>query len=136
VRVVLDTNVFVSGAFFRGPPRQILDAWRRGELTVVYSTAILSEYERVSSDLRERHPGLELTQFLRLVITGGELCMPNDLPQQITADWDDEKFLACAVGARVSVIVSGDRHLIDVNGWNDIEVIRPAEFASRYLQSA
>jgi putative PIN family toxin of toxin-antitoxin system len=134
VRIVLDTNVFVSGVFFRGPPRKILEAWRRAELTVVYSTSILHEYERVSMDLREHHPGTELTRFLRLVISHGELSTPMDLPDQITVDPDDEKFLACAVAAQVSVIVSGDRHLLDVSGWREIAVIRPADFAAQYLE--
>jgi len=41
MRVILDTNVFVSGVFFSGPPYEILDAWRRGRLTLVVSPEIL-----------------------------------------------------------------------------------------------
>jgi predicted nucleic acid-binding protein len=47
VRVVLDTNVVVSGAFFGGPPRAVLDAWLDGRLHVVLTPMILDEYLRV-----------------------------------------------------------------------------------------
>jgi len=47
VRVVLDTNVVVSGVFFGGVPGRILSAWTAGQITMVMSPAILEEYRRV-----------------------------------------------------------------------------------------
>jgi len=47
VKVILDTNVFISGVFFSGPPHQILNAWRDGVIKLVISQDILSEYRRV-----------------------------------------------------------------------------------------
>jgi predicted nucleic acid-binding protein len=44
VRVILDTNVFVSGVFFTGPPARILQAWSAGQLSLVISPDILDEY--------------------------------------------------------------------------------------------
>jgi hypothetical protein len=54
MRVVLDTNVFISGVFFGGPPYQILKAWRDGEVQVVLSAEILDEYQRVGHTLGEQ----------------------------------------------------------------------------------
>ena len=42
MRVILDTNVLVSGIFFSGPPFQILNAWRDKKLQMVISTDILA----------------------------------------------------------------------------------------------
>lgn len=50
MKVVLDTNVFVSGLFFSGPPYEILDAWRHGKLHLVVSPPILDEYRRVGEE--------------------------------------------------------------------------------------
>ncbi len=47
MKVVLDTNVFVSGVFFGGVPGRILEGWRDGRLTLLVSVAILDEYQRV-----------------------------------------------------------------------------------------
>ncbi|NOY85319.1 MAG: PIN domain-containing protein [Nitrospirae bacterium] len=51
MRVILDTNVLVSGIFFSGPPYQILSAWRDGKIAFVISPEILEEYERVGEAL-------------------------------------------------------------------------------------
>ncbi len=57
MRVIIDTNVFVSGVFFSGPPYTILDAWRNGKLTLIVSPAILREALRLSrcNSLNESH---------------------------------------------------------------------------------
>jgi predicted nucleic acid-binding protein len=47
MRIVLDTNVFISGTFFTGPPYQILKAWRDGRVQLLVSPSILDEYQRI-----------------------------------------------------------------------------------------
>ncbi len=47
MKVVVDTNVLVSGLLFGGVPGQILTAWTAGEFVLVVSPSILSEYRRV-----------------------------------------------------------------------------------------
>ena len=54
MRVVLDTNVFMSGIFFRGAPSQILHAWRAGKIVPVLSVDILGEYQKVGRALASR----------------------------------------------------------------------------------
>lgn len=56
MKVVLDTNVFISGIFFSGPPHQILNAWRDGAIQLVISQEILSEYWRVGEALAKEFP--------------------------------------------------------------------------------
>ena len=51
MRVVLDTNVFVSGVFFSGPPFRILEAWRDGRVQLAITAEILDEYQRVGEEL-------------------------------------------------------------------------------------
>ena len=58
MRIVLDTNVFVSGIFFSGPPYRILRAWREGRVAVAYSPAIILEYRRVLADLSQQFPNI------------------------------------------------------------------------------
>ena len=47
MRIVLDTNVFISGIFFSGPPSQILKAWKDTKIQIVLSKEILIEYQRI-----------------------------------------------------------------------------------------
>lgn len=67
MKVVLDTNVFISGIFFGGPPYQILRAWRDGRIQLVLSEEILEEYLRVSEVLSERFPQVQLDPILKLL---------------------------------------------------------------------
>lgn len=67
MRLVIDTNVFISGVFFVEPPFDILDGWRKGQVEVVVSAEILDEYRRVGDELTEQYPKVELDPFLELL---------------------------------------------------------------------
>ncbi len=133
MRVILDTNVFVSGIFFSGPPYQILKAWRDGKLHLVLSPEILDEYRRVGESLAEQFPAIDLGPILELVTIRAEMFAAQNLPEPVCADPDDDKFLACALASKSEVIVSGDRHLLKVSGFRKIRVVRPREFIDEYL---
>ena len=51
----------------------------------------------------------------------------------MSADPDDDKFLACAIAARTPLIVSGDKHLLQVSGWSGITIVTPRQCVERYL---
>ena len=55
MRIVVDTNVLMSGIFFGGPPGEIVDAWKAGRVTFVLSPTILEEYRRVGDELESKH---------------------------------------------------------------------------------
>jgi putative PIN family toxin of toxin-antitoxin system len=133
VRVILDTNVFVSGVFFAGPPYRILEAWRDGELQLVVSQEILEEYQRVGETLAEQFPGINLQPIIDLVTTNAEIFPNQILRGSVCEDPDDDKFIACAIASRCKVIVSGDRHLLKVSGFGGIKVMRPRQFIDEYL---
>ena len=133
-RVVLDTNVVLSGIFFGGVPGRILDAWQVGHLTLVLSPAILAEYHRAGAALAVRYPSVEtaLDPILALLAQAATIVNAPELPAVVSADPDDDKFLACALASRTSVIVSGDKHLLRVSGWSGIEVLTPRQLIDRY----
>ena len=57
MKVVLDTNVLVSGILFTGPPHQILPAWSEGRFELVFTADIHEEYRRVAAELPQQFPG-------------------------------------------------------------------------------
>ena len=135
MKIVLDTNVFVSGVFFTGPPARILEAWRDGKVNLAVSAAILEEYRRVGVGLADRYEGVDLEPLLTLLAMNAEIVEAPDLAESVCEDPDDDKFLACALAAGAPVVVSGDKHLIRVSGWSGIEVLRPRQFCERHLVS-
>ena len=133
MKVVLDTNVFVSGVFFSGPLFQVLKAWNDGKIQLVVSPEILDEYRRVGEILAEDHPNINLKPVLDYVIRNAEVYAPPPLPESVCEDPDDDKFLACALESGSKVIVSGDRHLFKVSGYRKIEVLKPRDFVNKHL---
>ena len=134
MRVILDTNVFVSGIFFSGPPYRILDAWRKGELTLVASPSILEEYRRVGQELAEQFKGVDLTPILELLAVAAEVVETQDLPQPVCTDPDDDKFLACAKASKTKCICTGDKALLKTSGCCGIKVMTPRAFLQEYLK--
>ena len=133
MRIVLDTNVFVSGVFFGGPPGRILEAWRDGHIQLVLSAEILDEYQRVGQELGAHYDGVDLGPFLALLALNAEIVDAHALTEGVSRDPDDDKFLACAIAAGVSVIVSGDKDLITHSGWRSIRILRPRQFVDELL---
>ncbi|MBA3672271.1 MAG: putative toxin-antitoxin system toxin component, PIN family [Gemmatimonadaceae bacterium] len=134
VRVVLDTNVVLSGIFFGGLPGRILDAWQAGHLTLVLSPVILAEYHRAGAALAVRYPSAEtaLGPLLALLAQAATIVNAPELAAAVSADPEDDKFLACALASRTPVIVSGDKHLLRVSGWRGIEVLTSRQMIDRY----
>ena len=130
MRAVLDTNVLVSGIFFAGLPRALLDAWAEGRFELALSPAIFDEYLRTCDRIGSRHPTLEYQQVLAALVGHGTLVPDVEVSVPITADPDDDKFMACAAHAG-AIVVSGDHHLHDAAGWRGIEVLRPRAFLDR-----
>lgn len=138
IRLVLDTNVLVSALFWSGVPAKILTFWRNKEIQLVFSQEILEEYTRVAFFIAQKRNISSLddvSAVLDMLTIDGELASPFFLKEQISADTDDEKFIECALGAQCPLIVSGDKHLLDISGYAGITVLKPAEFI-RFLDAS
>jgi putative PIN family toxin of toxin-antitoxin system len=133
VKVVLDTNVFVSGVFFGGPPYRILEAWRDGKIQLLLSPAILEEYQRVMRELALQFPEIEVKALIDFITVHSEIILPPSFPPVIQADPSDDKFLECAVGGEATCIVTGDKHLLKLLKFRGIPILKPREFVEDFL---
>jgi putative PIN family toxin of toxin-antitoxin system len=133
LKVILDTNVFISGVFFKGPPYQILEAWREGRIQLLISDEIFEEYQRVGELLSHDYPEVDLGPFLELLAVNSELVIPEELQNPVCEDPDDDKFLAAAIAGKSRLIISGDKHLLKVSGYKGIIVHTPRKFVDEYL---
>jgi putative PIN family toxin of toxin-antitoxin system len=134
MRIVLDTNVFISGIFFTGPPYQILKAWRDGRVQLVVSPSILDEYRRIEGELALKFQGIDLKPFLDLLTVQAEVVLAPTLPPVLHEDPSDDKFLEAAVAGKARCIVSGDKHLLKLSVFQEIQILKPGDFVQRYLK--
>jgi len=111
MKVVLDTNVFVS-SFFGGNPRKIVDLWKTGEITLCLSQPIINEYVEVLRRLGLQDER-EMEELLGLFANGFHLIFTARTPRLhvVEQDTDDDKFIECAVSLKADYIVSGDKSL-------------------------
>ena len=133
MNVILDTNVIISGIFFSGPPFQILTAWRDGRIRLVLSKEILNEYVQVADKISKKYNELKIDKILELITIHSEMIIPSDMNIDVCRDDSDIKFLSCAISSNTKVIVSGDRHLLELNGYSDIEIISPKKYVEKSI---
>ena len=133
MRVILDTNVFISGIFFSGPPSQILEAWRNQSIQILFSQKILDEYQKVAEALAVKFPTVDILPILELVTIHGQLVDAQGLEISVCEDPADDKFFECAVAGKCKTIVSGDKHLLKLSGYQEIMVLKPRDFMEKYL---
>ena len=134
MKVVLDTNVLISGIFFSGPPYKILKAWQEGNIEITVSKEILTEYQRVAEELSQQFPSVNIDQVLELLTIHAEVIDTQEFQVTICADPDDNKFISCALASKSRIIISGDKHLLKISGHEGITVMKPRDFADNYLK--
>lgn len=133
MKIILDTNVIVSGIFFSGPPYEILKSWRNGKFKIVVSQEILLEYQRIAEKLNQKFPMINIQPMIDLLTVKADLVIGPELPIQICKDPGDDKFISCALASNSKIIITGDKHLLNVNGYEGLEIIRPREFVEKYI---
>lgn len=135
-RVVCDTNVLVSGLLWKGAPRHVLSQVENGKIALFTSRDLLDEMERVLSYPRVarifENSGMTKRDILCWVVEYSTIMLPRPLPSMIvSADPSDDNVLACAVAADADVIVSGDKHVLALEEFDGIPIMRPAMFLKR-----
>jgi putative PIN family toxin of toxin-antitoxin system len=133
MRVIIDTNVLISGIFFGGPPAKILEAWHGGELKLVVSPEILEEYFEVCERISVRYPDIDIAPILVLVARNSQVVESPPLAEQISRDLDDDKFIACAIASDTRTIISGDNDLLTVSGYERVQVMTPRDFVDKHI---
>jgi uncharacterized protein len=127
VRVTLDTNIYVSALQFGGKPMQLLQMGLEGELDIAISQPILDEALRV---LREKFAWSDehLRDAEAAIGAATYRVTPTEKLDIVVADPDDNMVIECAEASGSSVILSGDRHLLTLNGVRGLRILRAAEF--------
>jgi putative PIN family toxin of toxin-antitoxin system len=137
VRAVLDPNVIISGLLSpTGNAARLLAAWGRGEFELIVSPALLDELERALGypKLRRHIPEEDGRAVLRwLAESATRVEDPAAPPPVPSADSQDDYLIALA-GSRRAILVSGDRHLLDLAG--QIPVVEPALFLERLAEES
>lgn len=125
--VIIDTNVLISGIFFGGLPRKILEMWYGGLFEFVISEEIYAEYIRVHNELCSKYQGVDASELIHLIFSRSKMLKPKSLIEQVCSDKDDDKFISCALSC-CGIIISGDKALLSCDGYQKLKVYTPRQF--------
>lgn len=133
MRVILDTNIIVSGLISpHGSPARIIAHWLDGDFILLYSPDMLVELEDVLGRvwIREKlaHVPNRIDEFLEAVAVLGELIMGYANVAGAVRDPFDEMFLACGVLGHADYIVTGDKDLLSLVEYESTRILAPARF--------
>lgn len=130
VKIVLDTNVLVSGIFWSGIPFKILEYWMQNKFELIVSREILNEYQRTLGKISKGKNDTLVDHWMLLIAEHSNI-INTKRRFRLSADPDDDKFIECAVAGSAKYIVSGDSHLLGIGTVLDIPIITPSEFLKK-----
>lgn len=133
MRIVIDTNVLISGVFFGGMPRKVLSAVVANRITACATMEIIEEYNEIVQEMIDRKQGRFNHSILDPLIHRVEI-IEAKTKVELSRDPDDDKFLGCAKDAKALYIVSGDKDLLVLERFENIEIITAKDFYEKYLQ--
>lgn len=127
IRIVIDTNIYISAIFWNGRPRELIDLGRDGKILIFTSVDIEIE---IADKLRTK---FKLTEedVNRILLDFSAFTLPLRPGRKVSAvqdDPDDNKFIECAIESRADYIVSGDAHLLNLKEFEGIKILRASEF--------
>lgn len=136
MRIVCDTNVLVSGfAGANGPPARILLRVETGRDVLFCTIDMIQEFAGVMARPplagRLRNREMSLTSVVRWLVAHCLVVEPFPLGSVVVVqDPSDDAVLACAATVRPDFIVSGDRHLLQLQSFEGIPIVKPVHYLS------
>lgn len=130
-KVVIDTNVFISAFGWDGKPEAVLRLMEQRKIVNCISSEIYAELQRVVAYPKLKFSPTLQVNILEFVFAWSRFVQSKETVSVVADDPDDDKFLACAIAANASIIISGDPHLLSLGFYRSIPITTPAQFLDK-----
>ena len=130
IKVVFDTNVWISISMKKILKNEFYRV--KEDLTVYISQDIAREasrvlkYPRVAEVLKKAN--IREKDVLQVIADNSKLVDPKAKLHIVEEDEEDNKILECALSAKADIIVSGDKHLLELGRFKNTIILKPREF--------
>jgi putative PIN family toxin of toxin-antitoxin system len=129
LRIVFDTNVLISAIIFKGKPREIYDFALNEKYETITSSTLIAEFTGILTKkfLLSLTEIKIIEQEIREVF---EVVHPKETIN-VVRDVDDNRVLEAAVEGKCQYIITGDKDLLILKKFQDIEIVTPEQFLNR-----
>jgi len=131
-KVVLDTNILVSGSLWKGESYKILLLIETQQIICILSISILEEYKKImeSEEIIEKiaNKNLAINEIINHIISTVTIIHPTLRLKVVKEDPDDNKIIECAVEGKSDFIITKDKHLLNLKNYKKIRIVTPEEF--------
>ena len=132
MKILIDTNILLSGLYFHGLPKKLLQELDEN-FKICVNEKIIAEYaDKIDNKFSKSRYILD--KDLREKIFSSFISFEVKSDLKICRDPDDDKFVNCAIDARAIYIVSGDNDLLTIKNFAGIEIVTAREFYDKYLK--
>ena len=128
MKIVIDTNIFVSSFFWKGNPRKVIDRVVNGFDELFITDVILNEIKSVMSKEKFNLEKQEVNDYIKIIEHFSHKIFLDNEIENISRDPDDNKILKCGLGGKVDYIISGDNDLLVLKEYKGIRIITPKEY--------
>ena len=132
MRIVVDTNVLVSGIFWNGNESTILKACKTRDLINYISPDIINEFERVLHYEKFRLTTSEINSALETMLVFSTVVVPQIKLDVIRDDPADNIVLECGLTANAECIISGDNHLLRLGKYKKMKIMSAKRFIDAF----
>ena len=132
MKVVIDTNIFISGIFWKGASNKVIINWKEGKFILVTSLEAVSEIIKVLKDFKIRLSDDMIRKWIDLIVRNSIIVEPKERINIVKDDQKDNIFIETAVAGNVDYIISQDNHLLKLKEFRGIKIITPEEFNKIY----
>jgi putative PIN family toxin of toxin-antitoxin system len=128
MKIVIDTNIFISSFFWGGTPRKIIERIIEGKDKLFICKEILQEVASVMARPKFNVSNEYIVRFIHSIEEIADYIILTGIVEQICRDSEDDKILECALLANVDYIITGDADLLILKEFQGIKIITPNEY--------
>jgi putative PIN family toxin of toxin-antitoxin system len=128
MKVVLDSNIFISSFYWEGIPRKVFDRITNGLDELYITDEILKEIINVMSSKKFDTNIADIEEYIKIIESYAIKLPSKENPVEASRDNDDNKILQCAIDGDVDFIITGDNDLLVIKEYKGIKIIKPYDF--------
>jgi len=128
MKIVIDSNVFVSAFFWLGNPRKVFDRVTNGLDELYITDDILQELSSVMTREKFNLEKNKVDNYVKIIEYFSIKLFPDNNIEDICRDPDDNKILKCGLEGNVDYIITGDKDLLVLKEYKKIKIVTPKEY--------